>query len=528
MKKNEKPNILLIFTDQQRWDTLAAYGNGVIRTPNLDRLASQGAVFDTAVTPCPMCLPARTCAMTGYTAGRLGTLDNRYPRNVDNRDTIAGLLKPAGYYCKAIGKMHFSNEPHAESYGMDDMLLSEETRGVRFTDDPERLVLDEYDRYLIERKLWGWEKPPEIGYNEIKPLVNPLPKEHHVTQWCGDRAVEWLAGERPSDRPFFLWVSFVKPHVPYDCPEHLVDLYDESLIPEPWVSSLDGSYKNPYLVRYREQKEFDLYSREAKRRSKAYYYANITFIDEQVGRILDALDAQGLTESTLVVFTSDHGDLMGDHDLWYKSFGYEGSIRVPMLVRQPGRVKPGSRCGELVSHLDILPTIADAAGIDRADDRPGTSLFDYLEGNAACDFQLSEIMYPPEYMVHVRTKEWKYLFHQNGGYEELYDLRLDPQELVDLSGEKDHAPVLAELRRKAAAWIKSYGNPEYGLDDRGELRAEPFRTFFEPAGRPFSRMPWDLRLPPSRLPEKQRGWFWAGGGADWSRFIGSRPEDQAK
>jgi hypothetical protein len=406
------------------------------------------------------------------------------------------------------------------------MLLSEETRGVRFTDDPERLVLDEYDRYLIERKLWGWEKPPEIGYNEIKPLVNPLPKEHHVTQWCGDRAVEWLSGERPSDRPFFLWVSFVKPHVPYDCPEHLVDLYDESLIPEPWVSSLDGSYKNPYLVRYREQKEFDLYSRKPSGGRRPTTTPNITFIDEQVGRILDALDAQGLTESTLVVFTSDHGDLMGDHDLWYKSFGYEGSIRVPMLVRQPGRVKreaAAANWSAIWTSCPRSPTPRGSIGPTTAGHEPVRlpgrkrglrfpALRDHVPArvHGPRAHQGMEIPVPPERRLRGALRP-----------------PLGPQELVDLSGEKDHAPVLAELRRKARRGSSPTAT-RIRPGRSGRTRAEPFRTFFEPAGRPFSRMPWDLRLPPSRLPEKQRGWFWAGGGADWSRFIGSRPEDQAK
>lgn len=517
--KIDRPNILLIFTDQQRWDTLAAYGNEHIRTPNLDRLAAQGAVFDTAITPCPMCLPARTCTMTGLSAGKLGSLENSYPKRVDNRDTIAGILKTAGYFCKAIGKMHFSNEPHAESYGMDDMELSEETRGTRYTDDPRKLVFDEYDRYLIERKLWGWEKPPEIGYNEIKPLMNPLPKEHHVTQWCGDRTVRWLTEERPKDKPFFLWTSFVKPHVPYDCPAHLADAYDPSSLPEPWISPRDGSYKNPYIVRYREQKEFDLYSREAKQKAKAYYYANITFIDEQIGRILDALEEQGLAESTLVIFTSDHGDLMGDHELWYKSFGYEGSVRVPLLMRRPGRIRPGTRCGELVGHLDILPTIVAAAGLGPAAGRPGRNLFEYLAGTATCDFQFSEIMEPPGHMIHVRTKEWKYLFHQNGGYEELYDIRADPRELADLSGREEYRTVIGSLRKRAVDWIRAYGDAAHGLDERGGLRTEPFRNFAEPAGRPFSRMPWDSRIPPALLPEQRRGWFWNGDGLDWSRFI---------
>lgn len=515
----QKPNIVLIFTDQQRWDTLACYGNNSIKTPNLDRLAKDGMVFETAVTPCPLCMPARACVMTGKTASALGSLENSYPSNVDDRETIAGILGSQGYYCQAIGKMHFSNTPYAETYGMDHMILSEETRGVRTADSPQSIVLDDYDRFLYEHHAWGWDKPPEIGYNEIKPMVAPLPKELHVTKWCGDQTIQWLEHDRPKDKPFFLWTSFVKPHVPYDSPQHLLDAYDSDKMARPWVSMQDGCDRNPYFDSYRKAKEFDLYSEEAERRSKANYYANITFIDEQVGRILDTLDNEGLSDSTLVVFTSDHGDLLGDHGLWYKCFGFEGSIRVPLLMRWPNRIKAGSRYSGLASLLDLFPTLLSAASIDyRPFHRPG---IDLLENHENHDAVFSEVMFPPYTMIHIRTKRYKYLFYQNGGYNQLFDLDNDPQELTDLSQDSQYQTTIQELRNWGQKYIKEHGDTSYVLDEQGQLKSMPYCEHTESADRPFSRMPWDSRFPPS-FSCKIEPLFWGSRSIDWYTILQNR------
>ena len=509
-----KPNIVVITTDQQRFDTLKAMGNTIIQTPNLDRLAKEGVVFETAVTPSPLCMPARACLITGHSAGSLGILENEVPKEGYQSDTIPSQLHQQGYWSQAIGKMHFSNVPYSQTYGMDNMILSEETRGVRLAKTSGEICLDDYDRFLHENKMWGWDKPIEIGYNEIKPLMNPLPKEYHVTQWCGDRTVDWLRNGRPKDTPFFLWTSFVKPHVPYDCPEHLCGKYDTATLAEPWVSGLEEYSANPYFSSYRKDKEFGIYSQEAKKQALANYYANITFIDEQIGRILDTIEEENLSQNTLLIFTSDHGDLMGDHGLWYKSFGYEGSLRVPCIMRWPGHIQPGSRCNEVVSLLDIYPTVLAAAGIEaKGTNRKGNNVFDLLDGSRSCDFAFSEVMNPPFYMAHVRTKEWKYLFYQNGGFEELYHLTEDPHELADLSKEPQFAQVKMKLKRQAEEYILSQGDKAKVLDEQNTFRVLPYRDGKESLERPFSRMPWDSRIP--RVAAKSESLFWKDENWDW-------------
>ncbi|MBD0378759.1 sulfatase family protein [Paenibacillus sedimenti] len=523
-----KPNLLLIFTDQQRWDTLGAYGNRAIHTPHLDRLAQEGAVFENAITPSPLCAPARACTMTGFAAGKTLVFDNESAPAIAEGESIAAYLSKAGYYSQAIGKMHFT--PDGQTYGMDRLILSEEMRGVRTAEHLEDVHFDDYDQYLIQHGVWGWEKPPEIGYNELKPLVNGLPKELHITQWCGDRTVEWLQNERPVDRPFFLWTSFVKPHAPFDCPGHLTDLYDPAAMPKPWVSDKDGTAKNPYMQSHRRAMEADLYSEQALLLNRAYYYANITFIDEQIGRITQTLEEEGLADNTLVIFTSDHGELLGDHRLWFKNLGYEGSLHVPMIARWPGVIGPGTRCDELTTLLDIFPTFVNrACGNRDHDGRSGVDLLKLLAEPASVrrDVVCSEFYVAPNYMLHVRSKAWKYLFYQNGGYEELYHLVDDPQELIDLAEDPDFAVVKKELQEAAVQWIRNYGNPEIALDETGcKLKVTPYQPHAIRANpRPFSRMPWDSRVPPSLLPEGQRTWFWKTLGGDWSsliRFLGAK------
>ena len=511
----KRPNLLRILTDQQRWDALGAAGNPHIRTPNLDRLAGQSCLFENAITPNPVCVPARASAMTGYAPSGHGILAYSEVKCVkDPRDTLATHLERGGYHCQGIGKMHFS--PHGETLGMHDLVLSEETRGFRRAKSVESVRFDDYDRFLIERGLWGWEKPPEIGYNEIKPTINGLPKEAHVTQWCGDRTIDWLRNARPADRPFFLFSSFVKPHSPFDCPSHLIDLYDPDEMPDPIHSERDGTADNPFYAESRRTGEWDLYSEQAQKRAAAYYYANITFIDEQVGRILDTLEAEGLADDTLVLFTSDHGEMLGDHGQWFKTIGLEGSLRVPMLLRWPGRVEAGTRCGEVTSLLDIFPTFCSAAGqAFDAEFRPGKDLVAFANGEA------------PAALLHARHKHWKYLWYQNGGYEELYDLENDPRETVNLAKDSAYAGRLAELREATVAWVRRYGDPAGRIDGAGELIAHPYTGADLKAAlrrrNPYARMPWDCRVPPATLPWDERSFWWQAHGPDWAAGSGVTP-----
>lgn len=509
----EKPNILLIFTDQQRFDAIGAAGNSIIKTPNLDKLAEEGDMFSNCMTPAPLCQPARACLVSGRSASSIGCLENNIPTNFDVNKALPKQLHDNGYYCQAIGKMHFSNEPYKVNYGMDNMILSEETRGVRLAKNKNDIVFDDYDRFLMDNHVWGWDKPPEIGYNEIKPLLTPLERQYHVTQWCGDQTVRFLQSIKDKKDPFFLWTSFVKPHVPYDCPRHLKDMYNPNHMPQPFLSTNDGTRNNQYIQDYREKNEFNLYSEHARNLSLSYYYANISFIDEQIGRILDTLEKIGKKDNTIIIFTSDHGDLMGDHGLFYKCFGFEGSMHVPLIIRYPGFSKVGRKRNDLVSLLDLYPTILKAAGLSVEDeDIPGHNLY---EKDADHEYVFSEIRYYPLYMCHVRTKKWKYLFYQNGGVESLYDLENDPNELNDLSSYDKYHSILKEMKAKAEDYLRRYGGKDGILDEEGHLIMNSYCSE-ELSYNPYSRMPWDCRIPFSKVKnDNKRTTFWAKN-EDWS------------
>jgi arylsulfatase A-like enzyme len=502
-----RPNILLITSDQQRWDAMGCAGNPVAQTPNMDRLAGEGVHFRQAISNCPVCVPARLTLVSGLMSGRLGCISNSGPTARPDT-TLPATLAAAGYRTQAIGKMHF--KPSSESYGFQGMLLSEEMRWVRqpalHTDG--KLRLDDYDRYLHERGLWGWEKPPEIGYNEIKPVRNPLPIEHHVTTWCGDRAVEFLGSAGRA--PFFLWLSFTKPHVPYDAPRGMEELYDPARLPPPLRRDGDLDGKHPGLPAWIRKHEFHLYSEEAKRQARAWYLANVTLIDRQIGRVIDALRVGGEWENTVILFTSDHGDLQGDHEQWFKTLGYEGSLRVPFILRLPGGAGHGRPSDAHASLVDVVPTLLAAAGCAAPEALPGHDLAAVLDGRAPdAPFAAAEIHGLGGAMQYLRTRELKYIHAENGGFEELYDLARDPGEFTNLALQPGGRDRCRPFRAQLAACLARHSRPELSLAD-GDLRDKPLASLSDdPGPRPFSRMPWEVRVPPACLPDLsgKLGWW---------------------
>lgn len=516
----------MIFTDEQRWDTLGAYGNSYINTPNLDRLASEGVIYDTAFTPCPVCTPARISTITGLAPSYMDCLGNAGPKVAREEESIPNFLREQGYISQAVGKLHFSR-PYKNLYGFDSVLINEEDRGTRKAKSVDEVVFDDYDRFLIEKKAYGWTLPATQGQAEIKPAISPIPKELHSTYWVAENSIDFIKNRRPKDKPFFLFTSFIKPHIPYDCPQHLVNMYDTENIIKPWLSKDDGCDKNPIFEAIRDAREFNLYSEKAKLLTKAYYYANITFIDEEIGRILKTLEEENLEEDTLIIFASDHGDLMGDHDLWLKSFGFEGSARVPLIIKWKGKVEGGKRCHELVTLMDIFPTIMEAAGAKYGDSvRPGKNLmsFNGVSGEETRDLVVLEYGMPPRHMTHIRTKKWKYLHYSNGGYEQLFDLENDPHELHDLSKDEKYRSVIDELTEAGIEWIKRYGNPELSIENDKFTHHEFSEKVIpatarndDPSGPDL--MPWAHVVPPKFMDEKKKSWFWKLGYEDWHDII---------
>ncbi len=494
-------------------------GNPVIRTPHIDRLASEGTLFSQAVTPCPICIPARVSLLTGRMPGAYGVIEN-YQARSKPETVLPRALADADYHTRAIGCMNFV--PSTETYGFHQMTLCEETGWVRSpTIHPDgKIRFDDYDRYLLDRGLWGWDKPVQIGYNEVKPTRNPLPIEHHVTTWCGDHAVNYLEN---IDEPFFLFLSFTKPHPPYDAPQGTEDWYNPDTIPFPCVAPGEYESKHPDLPIYRARQEFNLYSDEAARTALAYYFSNITLIDQQIGRVLDALEARGRLDNTVILFTSDHGDLMGDHGLWFKSLAYEGAVRVPMILFDGRSRGPGQISEKLVSLVDLLPTLLTAAGRPVPDDLPGRDLAALaVQPDDDRPFMAVEVECMNGPLQALRSSKWKYIHYESGDFEELYDLENDPHEFENLAHDPGHRDTARALRRDLAAYLATHSTPELSLDG-DDLRSRPYEPISSaPGPMPFSPMPWMLRAPPETLDDPEEiGWWWAKQSKkDWSCLLG--------
>ncbi len=435
-----KPNILFLMSDQHRGDCLGADGNVRIRTPNLDRLARQGARFTNAYSSTPTCTPARACLLTGlspWNHGMLayGKVAAKYPYEMPR------ALSAAGYFTFAIGKLHYS--PQRNLHGFQGALLDESGRV-------------ESGDFRSDYRAWFASEAPNlnpdatgVGFNDYNAHAFVLPERLHPTAWTGRAATEFINSYSRAE-PFFLKVSFARPHSPYDPPQRWMNHYLQSSLPEAAVGKWAGQYEA------RDSDRQDIWRGRLPaaeiRNSRAGYYGSISFIDEQIGRILDALDRRGMLENTLIVYASDHGDMTGDHNLWRKSYAYEASARVPMLMRWPkGMVSTprGQILTQTVELRDLFPTFLDAAGASPEQPLDGRSLLRLAGGRTEgwrefIDLEHGVCYDKSNQWTALTDGAWKYIHHAFTGAEQLFHLAKDRGELQDLAADPAHT---AELQR---------------------------------------------------------------------------------
>jgi len=414
-----KPNILLILTDQQRFDTIAAAGNTSIKTPNLDRLTREGTRFSSAYTPSPVCVPARCALHYGQYPLTSGCYENNYDMPND-RPSMADVLSAAGYRTHAIGKRHFTPDPHA-------------LRGFQTLERQEEIVedalQDEYLQYLNANDC-GYAIEPHGARGEAYyvPQMSSLPPQHHPTQWVGDRSVEWLNEAGQGDLPFFLYSSIIHPHPPFSPPTPWHKLYRSPEMPLPKMAE-----DNESLYLYTNYRQNRYKGRDAGRDLrlhqliKAYYWASISFIDYQVGRMLDTLEATGKLDGTLVIFASDHGEFLGDYNCFGKRSFLDSAARVPMLCRLPGTFEAGAVCDTPVNLIDIMPTMLAAAGAV-AGNLDGEDLAQIATGASDRAATYGHYQGADSGIYMVTTREWKYIWSAADNKELLFDRIKDPQE----------------------------------------------------------------------------------------------------
>jgi len=484
----DRPHILLITADQMRWDCLGCAGNPVIETPNLDRLAARGVRFRNAFTPNPICVPARATIMTGNYSHLCTGVKSNSGRIRDGQPLLTEVLKAAGYRTYALGKLHFlpysaPGEPRLV-HGFEHVELWESGRILKRFDPEGKLSgVEDYFDYLKEVGWAGFSRAHGVGNNDVRPCPSPVPKEHHVDSWiaeCTMRAIDSHLARFP-DRPFFMWMSSPKPHSPYDPPRPFDAMYDPRTIPEPFGDASGLKDRNPALERIRCTHAIDTLSPEALRVIRTYYYGCVSFLDAMIGRVVARLEEKGLIENTLVLFSSDHGDMLGDFGTFFKTTHQNGSVRVPMIAAGPG-VARGEVSDALVGLQDILPTFAAAAGAEIGADVHGINLMDHLADTKTPvrDLFYSQTMDSPWQSSMVTDGEWKYVYSEADAVEELYDQLNDPGELDNRARDPSCAERLEDMRSRLRECAEAVGDTAI-LSGEGfaatEVNREEFKDF---------------------------------------------------
>jgi arylsulfatase A-like enzyme len=454
-QSSERPNILILMTDQQRFDTIAAAGYGFMHTPNLDRLVSEGCLYTHAYTPNPICLAARHNLLTGLPARYHGFPDNMHNAITKAEiPTLPRILADNGYDTRAIGKMHF--RPARRHNGFNKMELMEEL--------PKTREEDEYAMYLKSVGLGHIQNIHGVrNLLYMLPQRSLIPSEHHGTKWVGDRSIEFIRTNK-GRQPFFLLSSWIAPHPPFDVIDEYADLYRNAELPIPYVSM------TPLAVLTRENAMLgDLPNEAYVRRMREVYYAAISMVDEQVGRILDVLQEVGQIDNTLIIFTSDHGEFLGDYGLTQKWNPYDVCTRVPLIVRYPKSISAGMVKDDFVDLNDILPTALDVSGIlyPGSITLPGESLLAEA-GEKDREWQYTEYGYGNRRWISICNKRFKYNYYYGGGIEQLFDMQNDPHETVNLlhgSLLESSISTAHELRLKLTEYESQWGLEGYVNDD---------------------------------------------------------------
>jgi len=456
------PNVVLILTDQQRADTMGHAGDPVARTPNADRLAAEGVVFRRCCATSPVCMATRASLITGKHVNAHGVWAMADP-DIRHGQSHVRNIRDAGYRTAVVGKTHLwlhgsgHTRDHIDEmrdWGYTDAMEMTGPSESATTDSPytdhlaEKGLLDTHREYLrtyLRGQQLGvslpWELPPSL-----------LPTEDHLDMYIAGKAEEWIRNYR-DDKPFYLQVCFGGPHDPWDSPAEYRRMYNADEMPLSITDQPAGPV-SPHvemLLKYAPAK-LDGMSDAQNRVMKTYYYGKVTLIDDCIGRILNALEGKGRMGNTWIVFSSDHGEMLGDHGLIAKKVFYEGALNIPCIVRPPGGTE-GWQSNGLTDHLDIGATLLDAAGAAPYEESDGQSLLplaaagpDAPNAQVHKEAVLSEMGLPPMAYSMVRTDRYKMSVNTlTRGPLDLYDMEADPNELHNRVADPALRSMLDEL-----------------------------------------------------------------------------------
>ena len=463
--KGDKPNIILICTDQLRYDTLGYAGHPDVMTPYLDTLARNGLVFDNAYSACPSCIPARAEMLTGLRPEENGRVGYEDCVPWDYERTLAGEMARNGYYTIAVGKMHVYPERNYMDFH-NVVLHDGYLHAARYRDIPygeNQLNIDDYYHWL--KNELGEEADVTDSGLECNSWVAgmwPYAEKYHPTTWVTSQAIDFLRRRDPG-KPFFMYLSYLKPHPPLDPPREFFEMYSGKDLRPPFIGDWEGNMNESLPFAFDAKKGPE--NTEEIRRMQAGYYGLISHIDRQVGRVIQALREYRLDGNTLIIFTSDHGEELGDHGLFRKARPYEGSCHIPLFISGLEAVGRGDLAGRRSSSVaalrDIMPTLLEIAGGDSSG----------LEGKSLLSDDKRELLHG-EHSYGDLSNHWvvsdhdKYIWYSESGKEQYFDLSSDPHECHDLIGDSSKQGRIDELR---AFLIRELENREEGFVKDGRL-----------------------------------------------------------
>ncbi|RKX70806.1 MAG: hypothetical protein DRP60_15420 [Spirochaetes bacterium] len=445
-----KPNILFLITDQQRPDSIGCYGSDVAITPHIDSLSQGGITFDNCYVQNPLCCPSRYSILTGRYPHSHRVRANWYaPR--PNEVSFGEQLGKAGYATSMIGKMHLT--PWYDNFGFDGRIIAEAKFHTTCPDDYQRFL--EHHGWSRER-LYDFSDPSYV--QNITAVKSKLPANLHIDSFVGRSVCEYL---RTVDGPFCCFASFLSPHNPYDPPEPYDSLFDGVEFPPVNMrpGELDRKPREAYDYinsRLKWPLKTDELTEEQIRKSKSYYYATCTLIDDWVGQIVTTLKTQGLYDNTIIAYSSDHGDLLGDHGLVYKQNFYEQSVRVPLIVHAPHLFSP-KRVDNLVESIDLFPTFCELGGSVSGEGVQGKSLVPLLSGDRT---KHKDAAFSENYFGRmIRFGSYKMVYYPGKPYGELYNLGEDPDEQDNLWDRLEGSGIKRELKDRLLDWAFSSEDP---------------------------------------------------------------------
>ncbi len=434
---DKRPNVLFISMDQLRYDALGVTSGGRVRTPNIDRLANEGVLCEKFFVQSPVCQPSRASIFTGRYPKVTGVRWNWY--DLPETPNLASMLGGAEYHTMAIGKMHFT--PIEQNHGFTDRVFVE---GKMFSE------YDEYRTMLKQKRLdqryfehvTHWDDVENFGAS-----IFPLGDENYIDTHIGREGTAMLTAN--SEEPFFAWFSFCNPHMPFDPPDSIADMYDPADMEIPTDFNRSQTMRFPEYRTSSGQKDFSLLTEEKLARVKAYYYATISLVDREIGKLLGALEEKGVLDDTVIFFFADHGEMLGHRGvLWKGRMLYDHIVHTPLIVRYPREYNGGQIVSDLVQAVDLVPTVLDFCGVDGHIGLQGRSFRKLL---AKEDVPWRQWAFAESLnMKMIRTHEWKLIHYGGKPYGELYDLSRDRLELENLYSDPQWAQQRFQMTRLLA------------------------------------------------------------------------------